>query len=224
MSPSIERSWAREAPRDQAESAFTPILRRLLLRATGVLAVCFVDDEGECVDYCAALSVFDVKVTGAQLRVVMDPLLEGIRRVGGGESWSLHVRGEQRELVARRIDEQYLLVVVIKPRALTRRLLGGIEQAVCDLRWEAGLTTPEWEPAVDSVRVEVRTAVGWPYAPAAFHDGGERVRIAAVLGRWSEGGGHQGRLCFRVRTEAGEELTLAHDRSFDRWERHRERE
>lgn len=224
MSPPIERSWAREAPRDQAESAFTPILRRLLHRATGVLAVCFVDDEGECVDYCAALSPYDVKVTGAHFCVLMDLIGERIGKVGGGASWLVHVSGDERDFVARRLSQEYVLVVVTKPRALTRRLLGGIEQTVAELRREAGIPVPEWEPAVDAVRVDVRAAVGWSYAPTAFHEEGQRVAIADVLGRWSEGSGQTARVCFRVRTEHGEELTLVHDRGFDRWERHRERD
>ncbi|HEY8429326.1 MAG TPA: hypothetical protein VIL20_13160 [Sandaracinaceae bacterium] len=219
MSPPIERSWAREAPRDQSESAFTPILRRLLHRTTGVLAVCFVDDEGECVDYCAALPPYDVKVSGAHLRVIMAEISRRVRRMGGGQSWLLHVSGTERDLVGRRISEEYVLAVVTKPRALTRRLLGGIEQAVAELRREAGIPVPSWEPVVDAVRVEVRTAIGWSYAPAAFHDAGHRVEISAVLGRWMEGAGGSARVCFRVRTAEGEELTLVHDRALDRWER-----
>src|SRR5690606_15449959 len=100
VSPPIERSWARESPRDQAESAFTPILRRLLHRTTGVLAVCFVDDEGETVDYCAALAPYDVKVTGAHIRVIMGELGDRLKRAGAGESWLLHVGSEGRELLA----------------------------------------------------------------------------------------------------------------------------
>lgn len=224
MSPPIERSWAREAPRDQTESAFTPILRRLLHRTTGVLAVCFVDDEGECVDYCAALPPYDVKVTGAHMWVVLVELSARMAKIGGGETWLLHVSGEERDLVARRVSEEYMLAVVTKPRALTRRLVGGIEQAVAELRREAGIAVPEWEPVIDAVRVEVRTAVGWSYAPSAFHDEGRRIEIADVLGRWTEGSGASARVCFRVRSEDGEELTLVHDRGLDRWERNRERE
>lgn len=224
MSPPIERSWAREAPRDQTESAFTPILRRLLHRTTGVLAVCFVDDEGECVDYCAALPPYDVKVTGAHMWVVLVELSARMAKIGGGETWLLHVSGEERDLVARRVSEEYMLAVVTKPRALTQRLIGGIEQAVAELRREAGIAVPEWEPVIDAVRVEVRTAVGWSYAPSAFHDEGRRIEIADVLGRWTEGSGASARVCFRVRSEDGEELTLVHDRGLDRWERNRERE
>ncbi len=224
MSPPIERSWARESPRDQNESAFTPILRRLLHCTTGVLAVCFVDDEGECVDYCAALPPYDVKVTGAHLRVIMGELSERMRRIGGGQTWLLHVTGDERDLLGRRLSEEYVLAVVTKPRALTRRLMGGIERAVTELRREAGIAVPPWEPAVDAVRVEVRDSIGWSYAPLAFHDEGRRVEIADVLGRWTEGRGSGSRVCFRVRTADGEELTLVHERALDRWARLRERD
>jgi predicted regulator of Ras-like GTPase activity (Roadblock/LC7/MglB family) len=225
VSPPIERSWAKEAPRDQDESAFTAILRRVLYRTTGVLAVSFVDGEGECVDYCSALPPFDAKVAGAHLLVVVSELAERMRTLDAGQSWLLHVHGQRRDLVARRVSDEYLLVVVLKPRAFTRRLMGGIEQAVTELRREAGIDVPEWEPVLDSVRVEVRDAVGWPYAPAAFVDeGGRRVAIGDVLGRWMEGTGRRSRVFFRVRTEEGQELTLVHDRATDRWERSRERQ
>lgn len=224
MTPPIERSWARESPRDQTESAFTPILRRLLHRTTGVLAVCFVDEEGETVDYCAALAPYDVKIAGAHLRVVMAELGVRMGRTGGGESWLLHVSGENRDFVARRMSDEYLLVVVTKPHALTRRLLGGIEQAVAELRREAGIPVPPWEPPIDAVRVEVREAIGWAYAPAAFYEEGRRVAIADVLGRWSDGTGQHANACFRVRTEEGEELTLVHDRALDRWQRVRDQD
>ena len=212
MSPT-ERSWARESARDQDESAFTPILRRLLYRTTGVLSVSFVDPEGECVDYCAALSPFDAKIAGAQMLVTMTDLVTRLAKLDAGQSYLLVVQGGARDLVVRRVSEQYLLVVVLKPRALTARLMGGIHHAVTELRREAGIATPSWEPVLDSVRVEVRAAVGWPYAPSAFFDeGGARIAIADVMGRWSEGSGRAARVCFRVRTRTGEELTLVHDR------------
>ncbi|CAG0993493.1 hypothetical protein ARNL5_03433 [Anaerolineae bacterium] len=219
----LERSWAKEAPRDQVESAFTPILRRLLYRTTGVMAVAFVDEEGECVDYCSALAPYDIKVVAAHLRVLIEDVGRGMSKAGGGESFFLHVHADERDLVARRISREYLLVLVLKPRALTRRLLGGIEHAVSELRAEAAISVEVWEPFTDTVMVEVRGAVGWAYAPAAFLERGVRTEIQDVLGRWMEGAGQHARLCFRVRTVDGEELTLVHDRSLDRWERQRER-
>ncbi|MCB9591805.1 MAG: hypothetical protein H6719_03640 [Sandaracinaceae bacterium] len=215
-----DRSWAREYARDQAESAFTDILRRLLYRTTGLLAVAFVDGEGECVDYCSALDPYQAKVAGAQLLVTMTEIGERMGGLGAGTSFMLIVHGEKRDIVVRRVSEDYLLVVVTKPRALTRRLTGGIEHTVTELRREAGIEAPSWEPVLDSVRVEVRSAVGWPYAPAAFFgESGERIGIEDVMGRWMEGSGVESRVCFRVRTDQGEEVTLVHDRAHDRWER-----
>lgn len=217
-----ERSWAREHARDLGESAFTDILRRLLYRATGLLAVAFVDSEGECVDYCSALDPFEAKVAGAQLLVTMTEMSDRVRALGGGQSFMLTVSGSSRDLVARRVSDAYMLIVVTKPRALTRRLQGGIEIAVTELRREAGIDMPDWEPVLDSVRVDVRAAIGWPYAPTAYFDEtDERIGIAHVMGRWLEGTGVESRVCFRVRTDDGEELTLVHDRAHDRWERER---
>lgn len=225
MSGSRDRSWARETPRDQIESAFTPILRRLLYRATGLLAVSFVDNQGECVDYCSALPPYDAKIAGAQMLDTMSHLSRRFATLGVGQSWMLTVHGVDRDIVARRVSEDYLLIVVLKARALTSRLTGGIEHAVIELRREAQIDIPSWEPVLDSVRVEVRKAVGWPYAPAAFFgEEGERVGVADVMGRWMEGKGTKSRFCFRIRTDDGEELTLVHDRSHDRWERAIERD
>ena len=207
------------------ESEFTDILRRLLYRTAGLLAVAFVDSEGECVDYCSALDPYQAKVAGAQMLVTMTDLSERMRCVNAGESFMLTIHGRDRDLIARRVSDEYLLVVVMKPRAVTQRLLGGIDEAAVELRREAGLGTPAWEVVHDSVRVDVGPAVGWPYAPCAFvGEGGEWIEISDVLGRWVEGRGLGARTHFRVRTEGGEELTLVHDRGGDRWDRHPEPE
>jgi hypothetical protein len=83
-----------------------------------------------------------------------------------------------------------------------------------------GLPAPEWEPQRGSLEVMVRSAVGWPYAPSAFNEGGITVGIADVMGRWTEPGGVGGDelICFRVRTEEGQELTLVHDPDGEGWQ------
>ncbi|MGF1468785.1 MAG: hypothetical protein ACFCGT_21875 [Sandaracinaceae bacterium] len=219
---SRSRSWARESPRDQDESAFTPILRHLLHRTTGVLAAAFVDDQGECIDYASALPPFDAKVAGAHLRVVMNDVTQRLRP-SHGQAFLIEVQAGDRDLIVRRIADDYLLAVVVKARGVTRRLLGGVEQAVEELRREGGIAESSWEPWRDPVKVELRDAVGWPYAPNAFLQNGRRVVVDDVLGRWTEGAGRASRICFRVRTQDGEELTLVHDRADDSWERQRER-
>jgi hypothetical protein len=70
-----------------------------------------------------------------------------------------------------------------------------------------------------ALEVTVRSAVGWPYAPLAFNQEGVRIGISDVLGRWveaDEAATHEV-VCFRVRTEEGQELTLVHDPAGDGW-------
>ena len=69
------------------------------------------------------------------------------------------------------------------------------------------------------MQVMVRSAVGWPYAPASFDQAGVRVAISDVLGRWLEPSemGRSELVCFRIRTQEGQELTLVHDPSADGW-------
>jgi predicted regulator of Ras-like GTPase activity (Roadblock/LC7/MglB family) len=208
-----------EAPRDQAESSFADVLRRVWRASPGVLAAVFVDDEGECVDYCSGIDPFEAKVAGAQMRVVADTVGQGVPRLGGGEMYSLEVYGTEREIVARRIDAQYLLVVVAQTSTLDVKVFDRIEAAVADLRTEVAVPAPAWDPQSAPLRVELRRAVAWGYAPVAFHERGRRIAVGGVLGWWSEPGGAAGGelSCFRVQTEEGVELTLAHDVSRDRW-------
>lgn len=210
-----------EATRDQEESSFTPVLRRVWASSPGVLAAVFVDEEGECVDYCSTLVPFEAKVAGAHLRIVVDVAQEAVPRLGGGEMHALEVYGARRDMILRRVDEHYLLVVLAEEGAIDARVRDQVEAAVADLRHEAGVEVPVWDPQSVPLQVELRHAVGWEYAPAAFIERGRRIRVADVLGMWTESGGAAGGAlsCFRVRTEAGVELTLAHDMNRDRWMR-----
>lgn len=209
-----------EAERDQLESAFTPILRRLWEASPAVLAAAFVDAEGECIDYVSSIAPFEAKVCGAHARVLMDDLSERGHKLGLRESVVLTLVASERELWSRRVTDEYLLVAVV---------LAGVEHEGMDellaatgrqFRDEVGAATPAWEPSRPTLEVVVRAAVGWPYAPAAFSQEGIRVRISDVLGRWIESrdGTSEELVCFRVRTEEGQELTLVHDPDADGWQ------
>jgi predicted regulator of Ras-like GTPase activity (Roadblock/LC7/MglB family) len=215
------RALRQEAERDQEESPFTEALRRVWLASPGVIAAVFVDDEGECVDYCSGVDPYDAKVTGAHMRFVVDVVGRAVPLLGGGEMHALEVYGGDREIVARRVDGQYLLVVLAQATTFDVKVLDQVEAAVADLRSEASLEVPPWDPQSSPLEVELRGAVGWDYAPSAFLERGRRIRVADVLGRWAEPGGAAGGelSCFRVRTEGGVELTLVHDLSRDRWTR-----
>ncbi|MBX3249633.1 MAG: hypothetical protein KF901_20825 [Myxococcales bacterium] len=210
------RSPAEEATRDMAESAFTNILRAFWLANAGVLAVAFVDSEGECVDYCSSLPPFDAKVAAAHLRVVVDDVRRFAERRASGEPSHLEIHGRERDLVARSLGDDYLLVVVLAAGETDQAVLHDLEETVVRLRREAGIGVPSWDPSAE-LTVEVRTAIGWPFAPRAFVEGGRRHEVASVLGRWEEVGAVDVLDCFRVQTARDEELTLAYDRAERRW-------
>ena len=73
-------------------------------------------------------------------------------------------------------------------------------------------------------RLEVRhSTTGWAYAPKAYWHRGDRV-LVTVLGRWIESDASvaddpaRDAVCFMVRTEAGQDLTLVHRVTDDVWE------
>ncbi len=213
-----------EHPRDVEENDFTPILRALLRAAPNVLAAVFVDREGECIDYCSSLTPYEAKVIAAHMIVVLG---ESLERSGalGGEPWWLHVLGSERELFARRIDDEYALIVATGPDGISSQLCEAIEHTVTKLRSEVGLDKPSWEPPAPRMRVDVRTSTSeWAYAPEIFWHRGDRTAVTDVLGRWVEhppdpnGISHE-LVCFLVRGENGEELTLVHHVETNEWER-----
>jgi hypothetical protein len=213
-----------EAPRDQSESGFTQILRRVFVSEPDIRALIFVDHDGECVDYCSALPPFDVKVAGAHMQVVVDALREPLKRMMTGELIEVQVYGEARDLIARRLDDEYLVVAVVRGGMTDETVLRAIEDTVVRLRREANLPAPFWDAAEDApLIVSVRNAVGWDFAPTAIEYLGQAMPILDVLGRWTERGGAPGGelICFRVRVGVGEgsELTLAYDPREERWYR-----
>ena len=209
-----------EVERDLDQSAFTPILRRLLRITPAVLGAAFVDFDGECVDYCSAVDPFDTKVAGAQMQMVSTDIGPRFVGLGWGHPQLLHLVADKHELLVARVSAEYSLVVVVTAGAVVRAVMDGLERAVRELRVEACLApvyTATDDP--DAVEVSVRAAKGWDYAPAAYVHRGVRTEIAAVLGRWLEGGAVTGGdlVCFRVRSKSGQELTLAHDPEGNRW-------
>jgi hypothetical protein len=194
-----------EAPRDQGESAFTPILRRCFQDVPKLLAALFVDAEGECIDYVSAIDPFEAKVAAAHLHNTMS-LFRWARA--------------SRVLWVRCVGEGYMLIAIALPGADRVEREDALLAAVQEFRAEVGLLTPSWETRQVRLSVRVRAAKGWQYAPAAFSTCGVRVAISDVLGRWTEAvddaaGGD--RVCFRVRTQEGQELTLVHEPDSQVW-------
>ena len=117
------------------------------------------------------------------------------------------------------MSDEYLLVVVTRPLRVEGPLRAALDATVSALRAEGEIARPRWEPHRQPILVDVRAARGWGYAPEVIYDRGVRTEILAVLGRFGEGEGGQKCDVFLVRTEHGEELTLAHRTNDDVWER-----
>jgi hypothetical protein len=206
--------------RDRPPSPFANILASFLEVHPRTLVAVFVDGEGECVDYASRLDPFEALVLGAQLLPLTLDLAVRMRKQGGGALVSWMVEAEGRDLVVRRVTEDHSVIVALAAGAVSARLLRALSALAEALRREAGFDLPSWDPWGEGLEVETRPAAGWGYAPCRLtrHDG--QTQPLEVLGRWSERGSisAQDVVCFRVR--AGEdELTLAHDRSLDRWHR-----
>jgi len=210
------RGHGTEGPRDQVESGFTPVLRELWTNHEAIFAAVFVDGEGECVDYCSSIDVFDAKVAAAHMVVVVAEMVDRIVRVGFGQSRELQLIGDARDIVVRRVNDEYSLVVVLRAGGVTSGVLHGIDLAVDALRKEGAIPPPRWEPRAARLEVEIRAAVGWDYAPQTLLHEGKRIEVSGVLGRWVDGG-EGGLVCFRVRTREGKELTVAHDAEGGGW-------
>jgi predicted regulator of Ras-like GTPase activity (Roadblock/LC7/MglB family) len=211
-------SFRQEAPRDLAESAFTPILRRLWDRTPALLSAAFVDVEGECIDYVSRVDPYEAKVCAAHMHNLLGVLGGSRHKLDVGEPFGLEISGEEREIWAQRVTQEYVLVVVLAHGFDRSELRDAISFANSEFRHEVGLGSPSWENG-RRLSVRVRAATGWTYAPENFTDSGVRVTITDVLGRWTETAGltDEELVCFRVRTDEGQELTRVHDPDGNGW-------
>ncbi len=211
-------SFRVEAERDRPDTSFTPILRHLWRQDPAIEHVVFVDHEGECVDYCTGEDPYEAQVTGAQLCITLALFSNFSDKIEGGRVSSFELRASKHDHLIRQIGDGYVLVVTVNG-SIDQGLIADVEDAVEALRSEAGLPAPAWEPGERGLKVDVRPAVGWDYAPSGFSLEERRETIQAVLGRWEEVGAlAQDRIvCFRVLTESGAEVTLAYDPEERRW-------
>lgn len=207
-----------ESIRDQAENAFTGILRRMFQSIPALVAVVFVDMEGECIDYVTCLDPFEAKVSAAHLHMMLGMMRNGRAAQVTGDTIGFEVVAGQREAWVRRVGDEYVLVAMLGHGFDRGELRDAMALAGREFRAEVGIDAPGWELR-ERLSVRVRSSPGWTYAPEGYSLGGERVPIAAVLGRWMERAGPGGGqlVCFRVRAASGQELTLAHDEATETW-------
>jgi predicted regulator of Ras-like GTPase activity (Roadblock/LC7/MglB family) len=215
----LPRQRRPEVKRDIETTEFTNILRRFWATIPTVVVAAFVDQEGECVDYVSSVEPYEARVNAAQVVSILGTTLSLRDKLGFGETHTLEVIGSEKELWARRIDNEYTMIVVANPGIETTLMKRALVRTVHEFRDEVNIARPAWEPAGDSTLVETRSATAWQYAPVSFTTDGVRVVISDVIGRWEESdeiGSHK-KVCFRIRTKFGEEHTLVHDPKNDEW-------
>ncbi len=176
---------------------FTPILEQALSRIPGAYACALVDNEGETVDYTGLADPFDVKVAAAHIRICMHEL-ESYGALGNPR-WIV-IRGAKKSLIARALADGYALVVLLRRRAgftASRRAFAACARALAvEAGWQLLEAEPIWYPV--EVSIDKR---GRPRSVGA-----SPVEVlGAVMGLPAKERG------FRVRTEAGTEVTLVRE-------------
>jgi predicted regulator of Ras-like GTPase activity (Roadblock/LC7/MglB family) len=208
-----------EAIRDQTENAFTSMLRRLYGAIPALLAAVLVDMEGECIDCVAAIDPFEAKVYGAHMHMLMERLRSTRLQHNAGDTYAFELVADSREVWVRRLGDDYVLVAILAHGFDYTQLEDAMARVAREFRAEVGIAPPSWEGR-EPLTVRLRTSHGWNYAPEGFSMRGERFAISAVLGRWLEHSSAAGPtlVCFRVRTDQGQELTLMHDERTEVWQ------
>jgi predicted regulator of Ras-like GTPase activity (Roadblock/LC7/MglB family) len=111
--------------REQERTAFTTLLEEMVVGCPGTIAAIFSDAEGEAVDYCTFLDVFDTQITGAQWGSIVAGIRALVGKMGLGELDAVHVRGTDRDFLIQLVGEGYYLTLVLNQgvgwgHALTR--------------------------------------------------------------------------------------------------------
>ena len=210
---------AGEAERDLLESGFTVHLRSLFRFRPEIVAVAFVDYEGECVDYCAGIDPFEAKVAGAHLTCVIRDIRPRLMDLVAGDAIDVAIVGTNRDRYLRRVTDEYTLVVILEGGSFDFDVMGEVDRVAAALRAELGERAELWDVHYAPLHVETRGATGWEFAPSMVQRGDRQIAIEAVIGRWEEEAIFPpGRLiCFRVRIDETTERTLAFDERLDRW-------
>lgn len=198
--------------RQEDETGFTAILRRMLEATPGAIAAALVDVEGETVDYSgASLDPFDVKVAAAEFRIALSQIESSKLSEHGGSPQRIEVRCVKRTFVVDVLPDGYALLFVLTRSAGVGHADRALDTALHDLYIEAGWQAPpelhRWHEvdiklARDGKPRLLRVEIGW--------------RPVNVIGT-VVAGLHRGEAGFRVALQGSDtEVTLVHGRD-DRW-------
>jgi hypothetical protein len=205
----MSRRRAPVAPRDQHETPFSAILDRLC-SATGALAAALVDQEGETVDYAGRFAPYDIRVTAAELQIVLAVMARSPAASVLGID-QLFVRSKHRAYAVIALSDGYSLVLVLS-RTCFRVSRRAVAQAVRELEAEAGLTYAKGSKrrAERWSRVTVRTAENDRRRPEAIEIEGEWC-LLTILGRFRSRDLDRREVGYRARLPNGAEFALVRE-------------
>lgn len=199
-----ERPSAAPPPaRDMEESAFTLILRDVLPRIPGALAVALVDRDGEAVDYAGPVDPFEVKVAGAHFRIVLEDIA---RQPAFGVARTVVCLGTKGGILAHGLPDGYALVVLLKKRAgfarCERALLACERALAMEAAWPLAPKGPVWV----AVHVDFDRRRRRPTRVYTASTSSELEVLGALMGL------RKGERGFRVRlAPSGHEVNLVHE-------------
>ena len=202
------------SPREQSLTKFGVTLARFA-EAVGATGAVLVDADGEAVDYAGSLDPFELKVIGAELRLILD-LFKSVHLPGEQGIHEFALRARRKSFGVYELAEGYVVVVQLARRAfrVSRRALSEAVRELCE---EAGLALPAALASDHWLRVDVREAADGSRRPAALWVEG-RWSAVEVIGRWASTGQAAGpsEAGYRVRFEGGVEVNLVRE-PLDRW-------
>ncbi|HMJ53111.1 MAG TPA: roadblock/LC7 domain-containing protein [Polyangiaceae bacterium] len=192
--------------RDQVPTTFSEILQELLWQEPRATAAVLIDPEGETVDYASSLPSYETKVAAANLRVVLDNMVDAWKKTPSGDALTQALlRAPKRSFFVRPIADGYALVLILRRRvfAVSAR---AVALAVGRLAKEAGWPAPleetlPWHP------VEIETSRADRFRPMQMKTGDawDRVEVlGSVVGLANEKG-------YRCRLQGGAEITLVRE-------------
>ena len=178
----------------QEDGAFGPILERAVRDLAGCIAVAFVDQEGEAVDAVGWADLFDIKVAGAYLLIMLVEL-----RASLADTRELIITATHLSYRIRALPEGYALVFLFERDAAFIPNTRVIDVCIHSLSREAGFESdskPGWHP------VEVTVHGSKPRRARGAGDWLDIEVLGAVVGLAHRERG------FRVRLQNGNEVTL----------------
>jgi predicted regulator of Ras-like GTPase activity (Roadblock/LC7/MglB family) len=115
---------------------FKLLLNRLLEDIPGAVGAIITDWEGEAVDQVARISEYEIKVLGAHKGIILNLLREALSRIDSGQLEEVLIRTQQGKTLIVPLNQDYFLVLSLRPEALAGRAAYKMHRCVAELRSE----------------------------------------------------------------------------------------